>query len=854
MRRLPWRRAPKAALSSPLTLIVAGVISLLSCFLAGAAVLHASAAGGATVSYQGELTCPDMQGPVITQRRVSLSDAAATIATVTRHASAHGLGRPQVAMYTFDLANVEFNGEEYKTRFGYTGNALEHLEVLKTSGGSGLSMGSRLAGQADVSLGTRGQYGALPPITAIHTDLSAATPRWWCSQRDMAVQQRIVDPAGGAVVFATDRASFDHVVQALGPLPLEWLNITFPDVRASTVAEASELIERSTAMVDAVRADLREQGLDHLLNAGVPFERSLEIAQQARGNVLASILPLAAISVLVGCAGVGTVVALQWYQRRHAQVRLLAARGTGPLALGGLAVAELGLPVLLGGSAGATLAMVLLPAYGPPGAVESGTVWIALVAAAAVLVVSLALLATVVGVRAHREFQVGRLRSGHRRWRLLVVFPWELVTACLAVAGWLRLRDYGGFATTSAPLPQVDSLALSYPVFVVLTVGILAARVAWLLLHVSHRARFWSRPLLQLAIRRSAGARAPVVGVLVIGVLAVGTLAAGTGIATGQEQALANKSGVFVGAESRVDTENPVGVGEQPLPAALKGDATLVGELTGTGSVVLVVEPADFASVAWLAGLPQARQALGRLTEPDGKGVPAVRVGHTPGQSLSLPGLPDAQPVADVPMFPIIGSQPGYVISRSALSPEQIGTVPRWMVLSSLPMEELTAALSEARIYQLNPMSRQTALDALPFYLVAWTFSYISLLGGVLGVIAALGLFVAVEVRRRQNALAGSLVLRMGLRPRALLGSHLIELGGLAGLSVLTGVVCGVAVAAVSVPRFDPVRWLSPRSELPDLTLFVVTVLVVSALVVAVAGWIAVRSVRSARTAELLRG
>ncbi len=72
-------------------------------------------------------------------------------------------------------------------------------------------------------------------------------------------------------------------------------------------------------------------------------------------------------------------------------------------------------------------------------------------------------------------------------------------------------------------------------------------------------------------------------------------------------------------------------------------------------------------------------------------------------------------------------------------------------------------------------------------------------------------------------------------------------------LAVTVGLTCGLTVAAVSVDRFDPARWLPPASQLPDLVPFVLTVVLCGAAVVASTCWIAVRSVRTARVAELLR-
>jgi putative ABC transport system permease protein len=840
-------------------MVVAAVTALLACFLGTAAVLQASAAGGATVAYQAALGCPDNYGPTFSKTRADVASAPAAIATVRRHAAAHGFSAPVVGAYTPILSGTEFDGKtgRYKTVLAYRGEqTLDQLQLLQGTRAPGIWMGDVLATGEHIEVGARGsiQGIALPPVTGIYRELSTPPPRWWCSQQSTAVVNRLVNDPLDSVLFTTDQQTFDNFIAAGTLRNYQYLHISFYETPPRTLSEAKQLVERGQAMVADVEADLRSQGLADVLVSQVPFERSAEIAAQAQSNVAVSILPLAAISVLVGCASIATV-ALQWYQRRFAQLRLLSSRGSGPGALGGLAIAELGLPIVAGGAAGAVLARSLLGVYGPPGDADKAAVLLSIGVAAAILLFSLGLIALVVRSRAHRDFELGRIRPKTGALRLLGAFPWELVTAGLAFLGWSRMIEYGAASKLGKPLPQIDPVALTYPVCVVLTAGLLAARVAWLLLYASHRARFWSRPALQLAIRRLASARAPVTGVLVISTLAIGTLASGMGIGNGQENALQEKSGIFVGANTRVDTENGVGSGEPPLPAELASTSSVVGTTTGTGSVVMIVDPATFTTAAELGRLDPATVAdlLRRIDSRTGAGIPAIRIAPTTNQTLQLPGLPDAAPIADLPLFPMIGTKPGYVISRNALTPEEIGAVPRWTVLSSSPMDVVSAALSRANLLQLDRVNRETALDALPFYVVSWTFSFVALLGAVLGVVAILALLVAVEVRRRQNALAGALVLRMGMRPRALLGSHLIELGALAGMAVLAGVVCGVSVAGLAVPRFDPATFLAPRAALPDPTLFVTGVVGVGVLVVLLAGWIAVRSVRTARTAELIR-
>ncbi len=856
----PWRAAPKAALSSPLTLVVAAVTSLLACFLGTAAILQASAAGGAAVTYQTGITCPDSYGPMFGKGNIPVRDIPAVTGAIERHAAANGFGAPVVGEFTNVLFGTEFNGDpHYKVRLGYRDQAgLDHLALQQGTRAPGLWLGNVVADAEHIGVGTKPsiQGIALPPVTGIYGDLLDPPPRWWCSQQSGAVIDRLVDDPIDSVVFATDRKTFDDSIKAIGLPTIQYFHVSFYEPAPTTLSAAEDLLQRSRDLVADVRADLTAQGLGSLVAAEVPtFERSVQISRQAQDNVFVSILPLALISVLVGCAGLGTV-ALQWYQRRHAQLRLLSARGSGPAALGGLAVAELGLPILLGGAAGAGVARLLLGVYGPPGAPDPAAELRAAGVAAATLVVSLVLLAMVVAVRVHREFELGRVRRAGHRMRLLAYFPWELATAGMAWLGWTRLAHYGTTSRLGNPLPQVDPLALTYPVFVVLTVGLLTARLAWLALHASHRARFWSRPALQLAIRRLAGARAPVTGVLVIGTLAIGTLATGIGIANGQEEALDTKSAIFVGSNARLDTDSPIGLGTVAMPASLAGTSTVVGELTGTGSVVLVVDPATFARGAAVDHVPTGDLdgLLRKIAQPDPRGTPAIRVGHRAKQDGKLPdGLPDAVVAGDLPVFPMIGTSPGYVISRTVLDRAQLNGIPKWSVLTTAPMAEATTALRAAGVFIPNRVSRESALDGLPFFVVSWTFSFVALLGAVLGVVAILALLVAVEVRRRQNALAGALVLRMGMRPRTLLASHLMELGALSGLAIVVGVVCGVSVAGLSVPRFDPATFLAPRSELPDPLPFVLTVVVIGVAVVALAGWIAVRSVRTARTAELIR-
>ncbi|OQO94613.1 permease [Saccharomonospora piscinae] len=846
---LPWRAAPKAALSSPLTLVAAAITTLLSCFLAVGAVLHSSAAGGATLDHQAATVCPDSYGPVITQAGVAPEKVPAIIETVERHAAVHGFGTPTVSLFSHETQGVEFGtGEGFIVRLGYRDGGTEQLTQLRGDDTTGLWVGRDLAGFAGIGPGDRAVNTEWPAISGVYTDLYNPAPRWWCSVQDLAVQDRLMDPPGGAVVFATDRAAFDDATR--DQESLERLTVTFPAPAPRTLADAEDSQDRAEALLAGVRDELRDQGIAAPL-LSTPFARSLELARQAQSTVTFSILPLAALSVGVGLLGAATV-GLQWYHRRHAQVRLHSARGHGPVAVGSLAAAELGGFVLAGGIAGAVLARVSAPLFAPPGQVTTGAQWFAAGAAMLVLLAAMSLLVLVVAVRTHREFGLG-LTAPRRRRGVLPLVPWELLTAAVALWGWSRLPHGGGTGSTG-PVPETDPLALIYPVAVVLTVGLVTARLAWWALRASHRLRWWSRPTAQWAVRRLAHARGPVTGVLIVAVLAVGTLTVGSAISSGQQSALAEKSGVFVGSESRTDVENAVGRGEIALPGSLRERSTVIGTVGAGEGTAMVFDPDTFTRAAYTEHLPDATltDLLARL---DGAGpggaVPVIAVGDAPATETTPFG--EIRAVGRLDVVPVLGGQPGYLVPRTALDADQLDAVPRWAVLSTATVAEVGAALRQEAIVHMNAVGRAGAFDALPFYVVEWTFGFVALLGVVLGVAAALAMLVAMETRRRQNTLTAALARRMGLRRRALWGGQAVELGTVAGLALAVGLTCGVTVAALSVRRFDPARWLPPGSGLPGLAPLVLTVTACGLVVVGLACWIAVRSVRTARVAELLR-
>ncbi|MGH3439624.1 MAG: ABC transporter permease [Sciscionella sp.] len=687
-------------------------------------------------------------------------------------------------------------------------------------------------------------------MSGIYRQLHNPLPSWWCSeQSDVTTPSMAGDGQSSPVVFLPSPT----LLSGVGPV----LSVTvrFPVAAPGTLSATKDLQQRGNTMLAALRRDLAAKGMG-LVGIGIErFARPLTLVEQSARNVLDSVLPLTAVSLFVGLAGV-SALAVQWSQRRKAELRLLWTRGSSPLALGGKALLELAIPILLGCVAGLLLARFLLGAYAPSTALDPGTTGLAIMVVVGVFALALLTLAGTATWRTARMFQ--SVRRGPSRWqRRLRLVPWELTTAGLAVFAWTRLAEGLVHAPGGGVGPaKIDPLALAFPLLVVVTVAGLASRLLRLALRASHRMKWWRVPSVQLAVRRLAAAAGSVGGVLLVGVLAIGTLTIGQGVAGGEHAALLAKSGTLIGANSSVQLATTVVQDNEPLPASLRGDSTLIGVDSGPQDIpVMVIDPATYTRGAWLdpnrTGETKDLLRLLSTPAPDGQ-APAIRVGNARAGHFQPSDLRPFTTVGSVKRFPGMKNGSGYLVARSAVAEPRL--ISSWYLWSNANVCTVSATLARAGIYFLDARSMQHALDALPFYTVVWTFGFITALGIVLAVVAAASLLLAVETRRRQNALSGALAGRMGLLPRTLIGSHCAELGTIAVLIIIVGGVVGLLSAALSAPRLDPAPWLVPQPVPAGLLPLMSITVGCGALVVAAATWIAVRAIRTAHVEELIRG
>ncbi|MEV6611499.1 hypothetical protein [Kutzneria sp. NPDC051319] len=835
--QLPWRTSARTGLSSGSSVVVATVTGLLLAFVAASAVLCAVSTGNAALSYQVGRTCPQSLAASV-NGLAAPPDQVARIAQDAREvARQQGFPQTLFGAYTQPTRLAVGDQQTPYLRVGYRDDAIPNLHAIQGGATTGTWLARTPAHDGHLGLGSLGS--AIPPVTAIYQDLAEPVAPFWCSEVTSVVANPLAGDGGSATTaFLPSLADVARLGERLN------VSVRFPVATPNTLSEARELAARSDRLADALRKKFAADGLTAYAPVRQSFVAPLAEAAKAQNNVIAFVLPLTAISLLVGLVGVGAMAA-QWCQRRQAVLRLLWARGSSPLALGAKALLELVGPLVVGAVVGLVVARFALPWYAPVAELDAGTTTWAVLVVLGVVLCAAAVLTGTAALRTHRMFQAPRRR---RIPRVLRLIPFELPVAVAAVFSGLSLTR--SVPSTGGATPPLDAFALAFPVLVVVVIAGVAARLGRLLLVWSHRMNVWSLPSVQLAVRRLAAASTAATGVVLVGVLAVGTLAVGSSVNHAEQNALASKSGNKIGATTSVQISTSFGQSKQPLPAAVAAHGTVVGVVDRGISNMVAVDPATFANGAWID--PGRRTEMLDLVSQLGHGAAIAVGGAKIGSSISIPGFTPLHTIGQLPVFPGMPYDIGYVTARSDNT--TASEVNSFFLWSSQDSTTVLNQLAAAHIDHIRYQTTDMALDALPFYTVAWTFGYIASVGALLAVIAAASLLLAVGARRKQTALSGALATRMGLRPKTLVVSHLLEFGAVAASVLAAGVTVGLVVAAFSLPRLDPAPWLRPLSVLPDSVMFVLVAVAIGLAVVAVAGWIAVRGVRTARVGELIRG
>jgi putative ABC transport system permease protein len=735
-----------------------------------------------------------------------------------------------------------------------------HVEVVDRGDGAGLWLPESYATAAGARVGdTITLAGEGFAVAGIYTDLFATDPGpYWCDYSLLYLNATSANVPPPALLLPTDEQVADAVAGAAGLVEVRQQVPT--DASALSVTDAHELLEEQG------RAQPPGQGFPVV--QAVPNERlpkAVERAELIQSGLRGPVLPVAVAGGLLALVLVASAGSF-WADRRAAEVRLLAARGVGPVPLAGKAALELGLPALAGAAGGWATSRLLIAGLGPADDLDPAATTLAVWAAVAAFVVGLGCAAAVAGLRARGTAE--RPLGAAPRWPSRT--PWELALLIAAAACWVLLRSRDAVLSTGG-VAQVNGLLVAFPLLGIAGAAVLLARLLTALLP---RLRRWAgrrSPAVFLAVNRLAAVRLATATLLVAVTLPVAVLGYTATLTSSAQATLDAKVGVQIGAgravislsrfapTAEIDRVGTFVVRYDGSAAVPSGD----GDGSGRTDVqVLAVDPGDFAGTAFwndsfadrsLAALLAAR--LGPAV--DGR-IPVVAAGLTPGDpdlTLGRQPLP-VEVVAQARVLPGRRTADPVVLVAADRVPEvgrNAGAGRQAEIWTNGPLGPALSALVDAGGTRSRELQPADVLETANFLGITWTFGYLSALAVFVGVIAVGGLLLYLEARSRTRVSGYVMARRLGLSRTAHLRSLLAELAGVAAAGVLLGAVLAAGAVGLVYRRLD-VDLLRPPTPLLDVpwTAVAATVAVTAAVSVLAAGY-AQRAADRADPATVLR-
>ena len=768
LRTRPWTRAPLLLRRQPAVLVaVAGAAAVLAA-TAAAPPLFASSVGTAALQRQVAARCPDTVAPFTqgfgTQEQV---DTALATVPLARGVAVRTLVAPAVGR-SVDVAAAADAGPTLSSEAAFVvrPGAEAAVRVLADAGGRGVLVPDTLAAATGVQPGRTlfvrsGARIGQVRVRAVYADLTpvptAELPDTLCQLRGAGFFRAGLESSQPpAVVFCDEEtlSRLDEQVTFASVQPFDDQDIGLADL---DLAHARQVV----AGLGPARAALRTAG--GTLAGELPQVVALSLA--VRSSVSGATGPVSVAGTLVALllvAGAGGF----WLERRRQEVRLLASRGVGPVALGMKAALELLPPVAVGTAGGWALALVVVRVAAPSSRIEAGVPATAAGHAVALAGVGLLLLGVVGGLggRATTERAIGARSS---RWRLV---PVELLLVAGAVLAASRLRPAGAQVAAGTAVAAVDRQLLVFPLLLLAGAVALALRVLLLTLR-GVRGRGGAdaarprRPAGWLAARRVLGAPAIAVSLFAAAALPVGVLVYSTGLTAGTRATLDAKTDVYVGSDAEVSIIDTPGA--STLPDGFRPEATVVRVLSRVTSGQPVdlhgVEPTTFADVAaWDPSYSSSslhelmrRITVGHRLAP-GEALPVLAVGRAralgdgPALSLRLDADTVVVPTRVVGRAVAVGglrAQPLFVADAAAL--EGLGQTDDLQVLARSDPPTLRGALQAAERQTTFALDPRAVVGAASFLPITWTFGYLQALAALTGLLTVGAVLLHLEVRQR---------------------------------------------------------------------------------------------------------
>ena len=875
-RLAPWTRAPLLGLRQPAAVLAVLVTSAILACAVASAPLFLSSARSAALQQQLADQCAeagwvqdgvgvDRAGPDFTDALVTAwAEQGRTAEPVLATAALVGRERfaSPGAVVTASGADASLPVAVY-----FRPGALAHVEVVAQQPGNGLWLPVSYAEGAGISLGDRITVAGTPvDVVGLYRDLfSVDAGPYWCDFRILYANDINANTAPPAFALATDpdtfyavSAGYQYGAQQLAQVPVDAAGLSVSDAR--TLLAAQDRAQRRAFTLLGVPQAAAEDGLVNSRLADA-VDRAELVESGLRGPVV-PVAVAGALLALVLVAAAGSF----WADRRATEVRLLAARGVGPVPLAGKAALELGLPALAGAAVGWAAARLLTAGLGPADDLDPSATTAALLAAVAAFVVGFGAAAVVAGLRARGTAE--RPLGAAPRWPSRV--PWEVALLLAAGWCWLALQTREAVVSTGG-VAQVNGLLVAFPLLAIAGTAVLLGRLVTAPLP---RLRRWAgrrSPAVFLAVNRLAAARLATATLLVAVTLPVAVLGYTATLTASSQETLDAKVGVQIGATRSLQT-----LSRFAPTAAIDAVGTFVVRYDGSAAApegqgdsagradlqVLAVDPADFAGTAFWddsfadESLPELMDAL-TGPEVDGR-LPVVAAGLPTGDPdlrLGRTEVP-AEVVATARVLPGRRLDAPLVLVAADRLPEIDRTAGAsraaeiWTDGALGPAVEALSAAGGIGFRALEPADVEQSANFLG---ITWTFGYLSALAVFVGVIAVGGLLLYLEARSRTRVSGYVMARRLGLTRAAHLRSLLVELAGVAvGGIVLGGVLAAGAVALVYRRLdVDPVRPPTPLLEVPWTALVLSAVVVV--VVAALAALYAQRAADRADPATVLR-
>lgn len=850
----PWTRAPLLLLRKPSVLLaILGAAAVLA-VAAASGVLFLSTVGTASLQAQAASDCPE----------ASLPSATAQVPADQLHtvrpggvAAFRATGLP--APYTAEVATAQIQASSVHL-FSRAG-ALDHVTTLTpvAGAGNGAWFPDTFAAKLGLHAGdtVRTTAGAPIRVAGIYRDLAPSPfklshlPRFFCSWKAQIVPTAASDQAIAATpilyrqapMLLTDEATLARASN--GPALLSWY------APLSTTGTSLSGYDAGQARAEQAAGSISAK-YGAATDAGTRLPEMAQIAHQARDGLSGSVVPIDIAGIVVALLLIGGA-GVFWATHRAREVRLLVARGASPAQLGVKAALET-LPAALAGTVGGYFAALgLVRAVGPATVFEPGMPLLAFGVACGVLVAGLCLIA-VIGGLSGRERVVGSAPG----WLRFV--PWEL--GLLAVAAWMGLLIRSGSGVTvDRTIVKVSPLAFVFPILGATAVLLLVGRfVAWLLPRLGGFAR--RRGIAGFfALRRLAGSRAVVVGLIVGTALPCCLLTYGSTVTNGVSTEVTTKYQTNLGAPHvlsvyGIGTGHPDTAGKGTLVAIYQAEPKLPD---GEPAYVLGIDPATFADVAFLtddqrADLAKLQHAAG------GTRVPAILVNadsqtHPASVSIRSTTLP-VDVVARSAVFPGLrnGSRPMLVVPTHALDSvdSNADRLNQWWT-SDRQLESAYALIQHDGFSVLTEITSDVVIGTTGLLPVTWIFGYLRALAVLIGVVAIAGLVFALAARTRRRTVSYVLSRRMGMSKLTHLRSLVLELVLVVGLGWLAGSGVGAAAFGIIYRALDLYPSLPPPMAfvLPAATLAATAV--ITATVVLLASVATHALAERARPAEILR-